>query len=379
MSVSEDLKSEERKLNQIIKQERDIQGHIEDISESLEKLKSKEKKAEKLRENGKTQEAESLEDEISRLNHTIIQDGFEQLIRQIRKGEQETEGILSTLPKNVEAINTGKMRKLVATKDLLEEHFFSQKYSINVNSFAQYALHPYPDQVVKSGNSFRGNYPSISLNQKVESGKWSDHWISSRDKHEEVIIFDSLHRTSNWHRPAGAIYEIAKIGEEIVEDLEMTDRELKELEEEIREDEEIIERAEENTSSSQTKNMDEREKQELGKAEQAIQQMRNELQEMMQEHKEEKENLNEYGTHLEDYKNAAKEVVEFIEEVKSIVQNFENNKEHFVENMSREEYLNGLKPQIEYIESEPVDRIEKSMKKTIELCNKAEQEIDQRQ
>lgn len=377
MELSEDLKNEERKLRQIIKQERDIQGHIEKISESLEVLKKKEQKAEKLREDGQTQEAEQIEQEISRLNYKITEEGFEQLIRQIRKGEQETEEVLSTLPKEMDAINTGKMRELVATKDIIEEHFFSQKYSINVNQFANYALHPYPNKVIKNGNQFKGNYPSTSLREKLEGGKWGDHWISSRDKHEAVIVLESLHSKSNWHRPAGAILEIAKIGEELIEDLEMTDKELQEIEEEIKEDEGIVERAERNTSSSQTKNMDEKEKQELGEAEQAIQKMRNELQDIKERHKEEEQNIQEYAEHLEDYKQAAKETLEFIEEVKSIVQNFEENRDYFLDQMSTTEYHDEIKPQIQYIESEPVDRIEKSLNKTIQLCNKAEQEISQ--
>lgn len=355
MSLPEHLKHDEEEVESIIEQERNIENHVETVSKKLHKLKEMEEEAERYKKQGKDEEAERLEEEITKLNREILKKDFKHIIRQIRKGENETGKVLSNMP--VEKIDVEEMKRLTSIAEVIEEHFKPKQNlgdpESNLYSSGEPEIAQNPDE--QRGNN---NYPNEKISNKgVEGRKFQE---------EEVIILQKLSMGTYWYNYSGAIYEITSLGDEIIEDLELAKNEIERLQQELEEDEEIIERAEKTSESKNIKDKDKSEERDLKKAEEAVKDMKTELEELIRHHKEEKKKLNEYANHLEEFKNASEESLEFVENVISYVEKFRQSNRRDQD----------LEKHIEQIMAQNPSELVKELEKAVEYSEKAEKEIE---
>lgn len=353
MGVPEELKHDEDEVNSIIKQERDIQGHIDQVSKRLEKLENMEKKAEKYKEKGQDTKAEKLEEEIANLNRQILDKDFEQIVRQIRKGEEETGQILSNMP--VEEIDVGEMKRLPEIAQVIEEHFKPKQDlgnpESNLYSSGEPEIAPNPE--AQRGNN---NYPSQRVSNKY------DEMQGRNLQEEEVIVLQKLNAGTHWYNYPGSIHEMEVLGDEIIEDLKLAKNEIEELEHEVEEDEEVVERAKRTSDDENVKKEEQSEENDLREAEEAINEMRSKLEELIEHHQKEQERLSEYKSHLGEFSEAAQESLRFVESVMSYI-------EKFRESSRRDE---DLEKHIKKIMAQNPDSLAEELETAIEYSEKAQ-------
>lgn len=355
MSLSDQLKQEEEEAKSIIKQERDIESHIDTVSRKLQKLEEMEKEAERYKKEGNNEKAEQLEEEITELNREILNKDFNHIIRQIRKGEEETGKILSNNP--VEKIDVEEMKRLTEIAEIIEGHFKPKQNlgdpESNLYSSGQPQIAPNPEE--QRGNN---EYPDKKISNKGVKGR--------NLQEEEVIILQKLSKGTSWENHSGAIYEMGKIGDEIIEDLKLAKNEIEELQNEVKEDEEVIERSERTSEREKTKKREKSEEKDLQKAEKAIKEMKEELDELINHHKEEEEKLEEYARYLEEFENASKESLDFVENVEKYVEKFKQSNRRDQE----------LEKHIKKIMAQNPKMLAEELKRAIEYSEKAKKEIE---
>ncbi len=355
MNLPDHLTHDREEIESIISQERDIENHIEEVSGRLDKLEEMEQEAERYKQEGENKKASRLEQEIVELNRQILNKDFKNIIRQIRKGEEETGEILSHMP--VEKIDVGKMKKLTKIAELIEEHFEPKQKLGNPESDLYSSGQP---EIAQNPDEQRGrnDYPNQKISDKYET------MSGAPLQEEEVIILNKLSSGTYWYNYSGSIYEMAVLGDEIIQDLKLAKSEIQELNNEINEDEDIIKRAEETSEEEDLEVEETSEEKDLKKAEETVREMNSRLEELINHHQEEKSNLEEYKKHLGEFEEAAQTSLNFVENVVSYVEEFKESNRRDPD----------LEKHIAKIMGQSPNRLANELREAIEYSEKAKKE-----